>query len=65
MSNSNIKILHGQRQEKKGLQVHHNIALYRNLNVSSGLEDFVTVWIGRFTTFCLAAFWTAGTHAQA
>ena len=38
MSNSNIKILHGQRQEKKGLQVHHNIALYRNLNVSSGLE---------------------------
>ena len=38
MSNSNIKILHGQRQEKKGLQVHHNIARYRNWNVSSGLE---------------------------
>ena len=25
----------------------------------------VSVWLARFLAFCLAAFWTAGTHAHA
>ena len=59
-----MRIRKVQTKKDKGTKLYIKLKPFKR-NMYRQYLVIVTVWIARFTTFCLAAFWTAGTHAHA